>query len=78
MQFKKVALIGTAIAAVFFAGVSVGAQPNMQKALESLQDAKASLQKADDDKGGHKVVAAKLIDEAIDHVKAGIDYAKTH
>lgn len=53
-------------------------QPNMEAALASLQQARASLEKATADKGGHRVKALKAVDEAIAQVKAGIAYAKKH
>jgi len=51
-------------------------QPHMEAALASLEQAKASLQKAVADKGGHRVKAIKAIDTAIAEVKAGIEFAK--
>lgn len=53
-------------------------QPNMEAALAALEQAKASLQKATADKGGHRVKAIKAVDEAIVQVKAGIAYDKKH
>jgi hypothetical protein len=49
-------------------------QPHMHAALKALQDAKGELQKASGDKGGHRSSAGKLIDQAIDEVRAGIEY----
>ncbi len=67
-----------AATAVFMFGYAQSAfaepQPFMQAALRSLEDAKASLQRASHDKGGHRVKAIALINEAIDQVKKGIDY----
>jgi len=51
-------------------------QPNMQNALGKLQSAKASLQAASHDKGGHRVNAIRLIDQAIVEVQLGIDAAR--
>ena len=53
-------------------------QPNMQAALASLQQAKDSLERAEPDKGGHRVNAIKRVDQAIAEVKAGIEYDRTH
>jgi len=53
-------------------------QPHMQSALEGLKKAKAQLEKAEPDKGGHRVEAIKLIDQAIQEVKAGIEYDNEH
>ena len=58
------------------AGVAVvaasAAQPNMEDALTHLKGAKESLEKATANKGGHRVAAIKLIDQAMDEVKKGI------
>jgi Spy/CpxP family protein refolding chaperone len=53
-------------------------QPNMQAALRSLEEAKASLEKATSDKGGHRVAAIKLTKEAIEQVKKGIEHDENH
>ena len=75
MELKKVVLLGLSMAMVFSAGVVIGAQPHMQNALGSLQSAKSQLQQASNDKGGHRVRAIELIDQAIPEVRAGINYA---
>src|SRR5947207_79935 len=56
----------------FGVGYAVAAQPHMQAALAALQNAKAELQAAIPDKGGHRVKAIALVDEAIGEVRAGI------
>jgi hypothetical protein len=57
---------------------SLANQPNMEAALASLQQARESLQNATIDKGGHRVRALKMVNQAIAEVKAGIEYDKTH
>jgi hypothetical protein len=47
-------------------------QPNMQAALASLTSARTQLQKAAANKGGHRVKAIELINQAIVEVQAGI------
>lgn len=47
-------------------------QPYMQGALQALRRARATLQGAATDKGGHRVKAIGLIDDAINQVKMGI------
>ena len=63
-------------------GISVSVwaekQPHMKSALEGLRKAKAQLEKAEPDKGGHRVAAIKLIDQAIDEVKAGMEFDNEH
>ncbi len=68
-------LTGITVATVLFAGVVSGAQPHMENALRSLQDANEELQKADSNKGGHRARAIELVNQAIFEVQAGIDYA---
>ena len=72
---KTVAALFAAIA-LTGSSLTFAAQPNLDAALESLQQARASLEKAVADKGGHRVKAIKAVDEAIAQVKAGIEFAK--
>ena len=51
-------------------------QPHMQAALDSLQNARNNLDKANPDKGGHRAKAIDLVKAAIDEVKAGIVAAR--
>ncbi len=53
-------------------------QPRMRAALERLQSARSSLEAANDDKGGHRVKALEHVNRAIDEVKKGIEYDRTH
>jgi hypothetical protein len=50
----------------------------MTAALSSLETAKAELEKATADKGGHRVKAIELINSAIDEVRKGIEFGKKH
>jgi hypothetical protein len=47
-------------------------QPHMQAALNHLKSARTSLEKATNDKGGHRAKALNLVNQAIDQVNAGI------
>jgi len=70
-------LVGLFTALSLMSSVSAfGNQPHMEAALAALEQAKASLQKATADKGGHRVKAMKAVDDAIAQVKAGIEFAK--
>lgn len=51
-------------------------QPFMEAALEQLRAARASLDQAAPNKGGHRDAAIGLIDQAIVQVKEGIAYAR--
>jgi hypothetical protein len=63
----------TAIAgAAFIGGIAVAAQPHMDNALGALQTARSELQVAEANKGGHRVNAIRLVDQAIAEVRAGI------
>ena len=73
----------TVFAAMFLLGVgaiagAVPDQPNMQAARSSLNTARAELQKATPDKGGHRVNAIGLINSAIAEVNAGIAFDRRH
>jgi hypothetical protein len=62
--------------AAFGIGYAVAAQPHMQAALSALQTAKAELEAAIPDKGGHRVKAIALVNDAITEVHAGIAAGK--
>ena len=73
----------TVFAAMLLLGVvaiagAVPGQPNMQAARTSLQTARAELQKATPDKGGHRVNAIGLVNSAIAEVNAGIAFDRRH
>lgn len=57
---------------------SQAAQPHMEAALASLEQARASLQNATVDKGGHRAKALRAVDTAIAQVKAGIEFDRRH
>jgi hypothetical protein len=47
-------------------------QPNMRSALDSLEAARSSLERAAHNKGGHRVRALELTNQAINEVQMGI------
>ncbi len=53
-------------------------QGNMERALSALGAAMQSLQASTPNKGGHRVRAMHLIEEAMGEVQAGIDFAYRH
>lgn len=53
-------------------------QPNMEKALSSLESANDFLEKATPDKGGHRVRAIALVKQAIAETERGIKFDLTH
>jgi hypothetical protein len=57
---------------------AVEQQPNMTAAIQNLREAQMNLEKASQDKGGHRQRALQLIRQATAEVEAGIQYANTH
>ena len=53
-------------------------QPFMQNARVDLQKARAALQRAEHNKGGHRANAISLINSAIREVNRGITFDRTH
>ena len=81
MQLRtKAALVAVMLAATSFAGYGAGIaqadQPHMEGALADLQTARGELIAATPDKGGHRVNALNLVNQAIGEVRAGIAYAQ--
>ena len=69
-------LIGALFVVTFIAGRVTADQPHMRAALSSLQVAQSELQQAIPDKGGHRVRALELVNQAIVEVQAGIEFAE--
>ncbi len=65
-------------ALVLTSTVTLADQANMENAAAKLQEAKASLEKATADKGGHRMKAIKLVNQAMAEVQAGIEFDRTH
>ncbi len=67
-------LIGAMVCCVVYAREM--RHPEMHAALQNLQAAEQSLQKATHDYGGHREKAMQLIHDAQEEIKAGLAYAK--
>ncbi len=80
MAKKRFVVIIVALCLItgFAAGVWAERQPHMRAALEHLRAARAELEAASHDKGGHKIAALKAIDQAIEHVREGMKYSNRH
>jgi hypothetical protein len=68
-------VLGLIVSVGFIASANAG-QPNMEAALSDLRAARASLEKAEANKGGHRTNAIGLIDQAIAEVKSGMAAAR--
>ena len=53
-------------------------QPHMTAALEHLRQAQRELQAGSHDKGGHRVAALRLVEQAEAEVNKGIQYDNIH
>jgi hypothetical protein len=72
----SITTVGTAVVlATLGVGTAHADQPDMYGARNDLQQAIGSLQSAQDDKGGHRVTAINLAQQAIDEVNQGIQFA---
>jgi hypothetical protein len=75
-------IVAVLLCAVLVSGFLLGRasadQPHMQAALEHLRAAKGELEKAEADKGGHRVKALGLVNDAISQVEKGIGYDRRH
>ena len=75
MRMKALAAAGALVlvgGAGYGVGVAQGYQPNMQNALRDLYQARTELTRATPDKGGHRVAAINLVNQAINQTQAGI------
>ena len=75
-NFGKVVLGGSLFLLGMLTSQVMADQPHMQNAKESLRLAREELRQAEPNKGGHRERAMELVDEAIDQVQQGIDYAR--
>jgi hypothetical protein len=53
-------------------------EPHMAAAMEHLRAARAELDQATPNKGGHRERAIKLVDDAIHQVQDGMEYYEHH
>jgi hypothetical protein len=69
-------LIAVALVSGVFVGRATADQPAMQAALASLRSAQDQLWGAAPNKGGHRERALNLVQQAIEEVQKGIDFAR--
>ncbi len=53
-------------------------QPHMATARDHLKEARAALERAEANKGGHRERAIEHVDQALAQVNEGIEYARSH
>lgn len=74
--WKVTAIASTAALSVTLGSIALaGNQPNMEASLVKLREARAALEKAEHNKGGHRQKAIELTDQAIVEITKGINYA---
>ncbi|HQT64720.1 MAG: hypothetical protein B7Z75_03360 [Acidocella sp. 20-57-95] len=79
--FSRPSIRSAVFAASFMAigalttGAAMAYQGHMHEALESLYHARGELVASEDNKGGHRDEAIRLVNAAIEQVRAGIAYA---
>lgn len=87
MRNKFVAVCGSLVVLAGMGFYSIGhaqdaqmarQEPHMSAALGHLEQAKAELEKATPNKGGHREKALQLVDQAMDQVRAGEGYYEQH
>lgn len=67
---------GAAGATVAISGNAQADQPRMEAALGALRNALGELERAEEDKGGHRVRAIRLVRDAIHETEEGIRFAR--
>ena len=71
MRYLTMAMLAAATLAI--AGAALADQPRMREALQELRQARQELEKAQDNKGGHKARAMQHVDNAIGQAQQGIE-----
>lgn len=76
-QFLRQILI-VALAAAALIQTALADQGHMERALNALYQARYELSQASHDKGGHRVNAIQIINQAIQQIKRGIAVGASH
>lgn len=75
MKMLKTSLVMLVVIVGMNVGTARANQPSMHSALSHLKSARAALEAALDDKGGHRERAISLVTKAIEETEAGIRFA---
>jgi hypothetical protein len=82
MKTRNRIIVACLLCVVLLSGFVLGRasadQPHMQAALEHLRLAKGELEKSDPDKGGHRLKAMGLVNDAIAQVEKGVEFDRHH
>ena len=78
MRKMHLSILALSLGLAFSAPAFAEPQPHMKAAIKHLEEAKTALEKATADKGGHRVKAIELVDQAIKEVKEGIEFDNKH
>lgn len=78
MKVKRALAFFFVLSVALTSFANVPDQPFMQNARADLQKARAALQRAEHNKGGHRANAVSLINSAIVEVNRGITFDRTH
>lgn len=76
MKTLKTSSIAMLLLATMSFSSAFARQPHMEAALRHLRDARASLERATPNKGGHRERAIDLINQAIAQVEEGERFAR--
>jgi len=76
MSYKNSVVALLILLFVYAVATATPDQPNMESARTNLQKARAQLQAAEPNKGGHRTKALDLVNSAIGEVNKGIKFAR--
>ena len=76
VKLATAGVLGVTLATGVLIGQALAYQEHMHAALDALRTARSELQASEPNKGGHREAAIRLVDQAIDETRAGIDYAR--
>jgi hypothetical protein len=74
--FRQILIVALAVAALI--QTARADQGHMERALNALYQARNELSQASHDKGGHRVNAIQIINQAIQQIKRGIAVGASH
>ena len=76
--FVLAGALATVVTVPYVTAAHAEEQPHMEAAHQLLKMAKEHLQLATTDKGGHRVKAIGLVNDAVEQVQKGINFDNAH